>query len=53
MAPVRVDLPQDWGDFAFATTAIRDLDGDGYADVAIGEDLYTAGTLDGRFIVLH
>ena len=53
LAPVRVDLPTDWGDFAYVTTAVRDLDGDDYADIAIGEGLYGAGTLDGRVIVLH
>lgn len=48
--PVTVDMPADWVDFATFSTALRDLNGDGYADIAVPE--FGTGAFDGRVLVL-
>jgi len=37
LAPVAVSLPTDWVGSSWDCSAVRDLDGDGYADFAVGE----------------
>jgi len=53
-ASVAYSLPNDWRGVSSGSSVIKDLDGDGYGDVAIGEYYYKAPATpyDGRVLVL-
>jgi len=50
-ADISYQMPADWEGCSLYSGAIRDADGDGYGDVAIGEWKRTSG-YDGRVLVL-
>jgi len=50
-ADASYQMPADWQGCAFLSSAIRDADGDGYGDLAIGEFRRTSG-YNGRVLVL-
>lgn len=52
MADIVLPLPTGWVGSAAGSGAIRDCDGDGYGDIAVGEHLVTATAYDGRVLVL-
>jgi hypothetical protein len=51
-ADVVYPLPSDWVGTTWDNTAIKDLNGDGYGDLAIGEFLFQSPLPDGRLLVL-
>lgn len=51
-ADIIMNLPAGWLGTAAGSAAIRDGDGDGYGDIAVGEHLVTATPYDGRVLVL-
>lgn len=50
-ADASYQMPTDWQGCAFLSSAVRDSDGDGYGDIAIGEFRRTSG-YNGRVLVL-
>ena len=51
-AEVTYSLASDWQGCAPESTAVRDANGDGYGDIAIGEWRRTVGNYEGRVLVL-
>lgn len=45
-------LPAGWQDFSARGVPARDIDGDGYGDLAIADLSYTDATYDGRVLIL-
>jgi hypothetical protein len=52
IAAVVYELPSPWGSFGFGYSALRDINGDGYADVAVPEFDWTSNPFDGRMLIL-
>ncbi|MCK6533011.1 MAG: FG-GAP-like repeat-containing protein [Polyangiaceae bacterium] len=52
LADIVVPLPSGWVGSSSGSSSIRDCDGDGYGDIAVGEHLVTATPYDGRVLVL-
>jgi hypothetical protein len=51
-ADVVYPLPANWAGTAWDNTAIKDLNGDGYGDIAVGEFLFSSPLPNGRLVVL-
>ena len=51
-AEIILALPSGWLGTSSGSGAVRDCDGDGYADIALGEHLVTPTDYDGRVLVL-
>lgn len=52
LADVVLSLPADWVGTSFGSGPIKDMNNDGYADIALGEQKIASGTYNGRVLVL-